>query len=80
MSASLKRTKIYPKSLSGRSARIRSPISPFMELPQELKDMVYHELWKLTPSIHLPQLDLCYECATDSTQVTCLGGSSPIRQ
>jgi hypothetical protein len=25
----------------------------FLDLPQEIKDLVYHELWKLTPNIHL---------------------------
>ena len=68
-----KRTKTDSGSRSDRSARVQSRISPFMELPQELRDMVYHELWNLTPSIRLPHLVLCYDGATDEDE-GCLSG------
>jgi len=38
-----------------RSARVRKQIFRFMDLPQELKDMIYHELWQFSASMLIPQ-------------------------
>jgi hypothetical protein len=43
-----KHPKIAPSCPARRSARL---VSRFLALPQELKDMIYHQLWLLTPNI-----------------------------
>jgi hypothetical protein len=59
--ASSKRTKTDFNALPRRGGRIRtltrSRTFSFMNLPQELRDMVYHELWQQTPSVRIERSD-----------------------
>jgi hypothetical protein len=46
-----KPTRTDPRTPLRRSQRLQKQLFRFMELPQELQDMVYHHLWLDTPTV-----------------------------